>query len=70
MAEKRYPVFDFDLCVSCHVCEQACPVSAIALCVNGVDIYHNLYPQTDREKCISCGLCEKTCPIAAISMEI
>ena len=68
MTEKKFPSFDFTTCVNCHVCAQACPISAIALNVNGVDEYHNLYPSVDKEHCISCGICAKSCPIAAIEV--
>ena len=67
MAEK-YPVFDFGLCVCCHICAQACPVSAIALDVGGVDQWKNLYPGVNRKTCISCSLCMKKCPVDAITM--
>lgn len=69
MPEKKYPSFDFNVCVSCHICAQACPVSAIALKINGVDQYHNLYPAVDESRCISCGICQRSCPIEAISMQ-
>lgn len=66
MAEK-YPVFDFGLCVSCHICEQACPVSAIVLDVNGVDQWKNLYPRVEQKTCIGCDICMKSCPVDAVS---
>jgi len=64
----KYPVFDYSLCVCCHMCEQACPVSAIALDVNGIDQWKSLFPGLTRAKCIGCGICVKNCPIDAVIM--
>jgi len=69
MKDKKLPVFDFKLCVSCGVCEQACPVSCIALTVNGVDAHRNLYPAVRAQDCLGCSICSESCPVEAIRLE-
>lgn len=69
MATKKLPKFDFDVCVSCGVCAQACPVSCIELSVNGIDQFRNLYPKVDSSRCSGCSICMKNCPVEAIVME-
>ena len=69
MKNKKLPVFDFGLCVSCGVCEQACPVSCIDLSVSGVDAQRNLYPQVRAEDCLGCSICLNSCPVEAIRLE-
>jgi len=69
MKAKKHPVFDFALCVNCSICVQACPVSCIALTVNGVDALRNLYPKATAEGCLGCSLCWKACPVEAIRLE-
>ena len=69
MKEKKRPVFDFKLCVSCGICAQACPVSCIALTVGGVDAHRNLYPAVRAQGCLGCGVCAKSCPVEAIRLE-
>lgn len=64
----KRPIFDTTLCVSCGVCVQGCPVSAIELRERGGRGDTNLYPAVG-EGCIGCGLCERGCPVSAVSME-
>ena len=68
MKQKKRPAFDFDPCISCSVCVQACPVSCIELSVNGVDALRNLYPQVDARRCLGCNICTNSCPVGAISL--
>ena len=65
---KKRPFFDFSLCVSCAVCEQSCPISAISLSVKGESDDKNLYPAVG-EDCMGCGSCERACPMSAITMK-
>ena len=69
MADKKYPSFDFDLCVCCRICAQSCPFSYIDVNLNGIDEFRNLYPVVDKEKCSGCGICQKACPVGAIEMK-
>ncbi|MCI8640048.1 MAG: 4Fe-4S binding protein [Coprococcus sp.] len=50
-----------DACVSCGACEGACPVGAISM---GDD-----HMQIDAGACVDCGACEAACPTGAISAE-
>ncbi len=68
MAVKKIPVFDFSLCVSCSICVQSCPVSAIVLCEKRKKGDSNLYPSLNGS-CIGCGTCERSCPMCAIKLE-
>ncbi|NLL56692.1 MAG: 4Fe-4S binding protein [Clostridiales bacterium] len=47
-----------DKCISCGVCEDSCPVSAISA---GEDRF-----VINADECISCGACADTCPQEAI----
>ena len=67
---KKQPVFDYLLCLSCGICAQACPVSALAMKREGKSgKYRNLFPELVEEKCIGCGSCERACPMDAVRME-
>ncbi|MGE5404385.1 MAG: 4Fe-4S binding protein [Candidatus Saccharibacteria bacterium] len=52
------PVIDADMCISCGICEEACPVNAIEI-VDDV-------PVIDQSKCIKDGKCMTACPQEAI----
>ena len=67
---KKQPVFDYLHCLSCGICAQACPVSALGMAKEGkAGKYRNLFPEPVKEGCIGCGLCAKACPMGAIEME-
>lgn len=55
------PVVDEELCVSCEVCLDRCPVGAISIEDAAV---------VDRSLCIGCGLCASGCPSEAINMTL
>ena len=50
-----------DECVSCGACESECPVGAISM---GAD-----HMQIDASACVDCGACESAGPTGAISAE-
>ncbi len=62
--EKKYPVYDKDVCVYCTLCDKKCPVQAIK-----VDRAEKTW-EFDKTKCIGCGLCEKNCPKKCIELKI
>jgi len=69
MKVKKVPSFHTKECISCSICVQACPVSALSLTKPGKSLkYKNYYPELVAEKCIGCALCVKSCPMDCIGM--
>jgi len=65
----KHPVFLYEVCVSCGICAQACPVSCLAMTkVRKQGKYKKPCPEMAEEGCTGCGLCAKACPMAAIQM--
>lgn len=54
------PAFDEATCNACGLCEDRCPVDAIAL---------DEFPTLDENRCIGCGVCFPTCPMESIQFE-
>jgi len=54
-----YPVLDPEICTTCGLCSQICPVCAISLHDNGGG-------DVDKNLCISCFCCQEMCPEGAI----
>lgn len=66
---RKHPVFSYEVCVSCGICAQACPVSCLAMTnVRKQGKYKKPCPEMAEESCIGCGLCAKACPMDAIQM--
>ena len=67
---KKHPAFDYLNCVSCGICAQACPVSALGMRKEGKSgKYRNFFPELVNDHCIGCGQCARACPMEVISME-
>ncbi len=68
--KKKQPVFEYLSCVSCGICAQACPVSALNMVREGLSgKYRNLFPELREDRCIGCGRCADSCPMESIRME-
>ena len=67
---KMIPEFDYLNCVSCGICAQACPVSALGMTKEGKSgKYRNVFPELVNDRCIGCGTCARSCPMEAIEMK-
>ena len=67
---NKSPIFDYNLCMACGVCEQACPAGCLGMNKNGLDKYKKVYPALETvQDCIGCGICQKVCPVEAIQMQ-
>jgi Pyruvate/2-oxoacid:ferredoxin oxidoreductase delta subunit len=55
------PNLNADLCESCEICMERCPMSAIQMDKSN-------YPTINLDRCIGCGLCATGCPTEAIMM--
>lgn len=66
MAVKNV-IIDLSNCLSCSICVQACPVSALSLTKAGKSgKYSNLFPELRPGACIGCGMCVRSCPMSCI----
>ncbi len=67
---RRMPVFDYLNCVSCGICAQACPVSALGMKKEGKSgKYRNVFPELVNDRCIGCSSCLRECPMDVIIMK-
>jgi electron transport complex protein RnfB len=59
------PVFDKEVCISCNICIQTCPMSCLSLSGAGLHRHPDL---ENPDFCIACGFCAEECPVDAIVM--
>ena len=52
---------DTESCVACGICEERCPLQAIAVGDAGV-------AEVNEEQCIGCGVCTPTCETEAVDL--
>jgi pyruvate ferredoxin oxidoreductase delta subunit len=55
------PVFDYDKCIKCKLCELLCPDMSVLPRDDG-------FFEIDYEFCKGCGICANECPKDAIEM--
>ncbi|MBA7598210.1 NAD(P)H-quinone oxidoreductase subunit I, chloroplastic [subsurface metagenome] len=76
---KRARYIDIEKCTGCGVCAQECPIDAIDVYNEGLNLRRAIYipyPQgvplaysIDRDKCVGCRLCESLCLADAIKYD-
>ena len=50
------------MCVSCSICAQGCPVSALSMKKEGKSgKYRNVFPELINDNCIGCNKCISVC---------
>lgn len=73
--ENGHAHIDEKLCVSCGICEKACPYHSIiyqpipceeACPVNAISQDERGKEKIEEQKCIHCGKCQQACPFGAI----
>ena len=70
-SEWAKPRFDWNICMSCTICHDTCPVSCIALSRPAGNEDPHAYPALRAGKfCIGCGFCALECPVNAITMAV
>ena len=58
---SQRPIFDFDKCIKCGLCQTFCPEGCIFQNNDG-------YYEADLFYCKGCGICSQECPKKAITM--
>lgn len=62
VVSNYFAELDEDLCSSCEICLDRCPMEAISNQQETMAV--------DRQRCIGCGLCTSACPMEAISLKV
>lgn len=57
------PVFDYEKCIKCKLCELLCPDMAVSEKKDGFFEFNYDY-------CKGCGVCANECPTSAITMTL
>jgi electron transport complex protein RnfB len=69
--DKGKPVFNYEECVACTSCMEACPFECIEMTKQGVNKRYKTkaYPHLVKvEECTGCELCSKQCPVDSITL--
>jgi formate hydrogenlyase subunit 6/NADH:ubiquinone oxidoreductase subunit I len=68
-AQWPAPRFELNICMSCCMCVDACPVGCLAMEPVAEPRDGHAYPVlTKPDTCIACGFCARECPVDAVSM--
>jgi len=63
------PVFDYQRCLGCTICVEACPTGCIELKMDRGTRETIRYPElANVRNCIGCAFCVDDCPVDAIEM--
>ena len=65
----KKPMFDYELCMACGLCFQACPVSCLELKTIESKRDKKAYPAIVGDSCNGCGICVKICPDDVVSIK-
>jgi formate hydrogenlyase subunit 6/NADH:ubiquinone oxidoreductase subunit I len=64
------PLFDYDLCMSCAACIDACPAACLDVTYTEDTENRKAYPYLfDPSVCIACRFCAVECPVDAVHMK-
>lgn len=62
------PNIDKNKCIGCGKCSKVCPMDAMKIIPNSIDINKNKKAELQEDLCLGCGVCVKNCPTNAISL--
>jgi formate hydrogenlyase subunit 6/NADH:ubiquinone oxidoreductase subunit I len=64
------PLFDYQRCMGCTICVEACPTGCIELKLDRGTRETIRYPKLAKVRnCIGCAFCEEACPVDAVGMD-
>ena len=67
--EKGVAQVNYQTCMACGVCVQACPFGCLELSKTDVDAVHKAYPVLVLpDKCTGCGICKNACAVECITI--
>jgi Fe-S-cluster-containing dehydrogenase component len=66
---KGEVIIDYQICMGCGICINACPFSCLDLTRYGTDAYKRLFPELEPDHgCTGCGICSKACPLECMTV--
>lgn len=64
------PVFEYNLCIRCGICEISCPDMSIYSDKESVDEKGKFLRKVNYDYCKGCGICANECPKNVITMTL